>query len=299
MSKEKVSFSYQDVFPEKSSECNRQDDVFRYFENLLSEDDARSFEQHLMDCSSCDGLLAQLDETNRAAEATMIDASKADEIFGKTRKKLEDRLGVRSTVIHIPQPARSFHIPAYVNILLIGLVAALIYPSYKSLVLDNEVTELKKELSAEKSKGGIPQQEIEALKQNYEKQIQSLNEERSKLLQPDLSGSAVYAVRTERSASTQVINVPFGKQQTFNLVFSVPAGDFKSYLVEISDDGKQIWQNEITVTPQADSPSALISINLKADYIKDGVYRLKISGVDKKNDPMQLDELKLKVSHSE
>jgi hypothetical protein len=162
------------------------------------------------------------------------------------------------------------------------------------------VTELKKELSAEKSKGGIPQQEIEALKQNYEKQIQSLNEERSKLLQPDLSGSAVYAVRTERSASTQqVINVPFGKQQTFNLVFSVPAGDFKSYLVEISDDGKQIWQNEITVTPQADSPSALISINLKADYIKDGVYRLKISGVDKKNDPTRLDELKLKVSHSE
>jgi len=299
MSKEKVGFSYQDVFPEKSSECNRQDDVFRYFENLLSDNEALSFEQHIMNCSGCAGLLAELDETNRAAEATMIDASKADEIFGKTRKKLEDRLGVRSNVIHIPQPARSFHIPAYVNILLIGLVAALIYPSYKSLVLNSEVTELKKELSAEKSKGGTPQQEIEALKQNYERQIQSLNEERSKSLQPDLSGSAVYAVRTERSASAQVINVPFGKQQTFNLVFSVPAGDFKRYLVEISDDGKQIWQNEITVTPQADSPSALISINLKADYIKDGVYRLKISGIDNKNDPMQLDELKLKVSHSE
>ncbi len=299
MSKEKVSFSFQDVFPGKGSECDRQDDVFRYFENLFSNNEAQSIEQHLMDCSFCAGLLADLDETDRAAEATMIDANKADDIYGKTRKKLEDRLGVRSSVIHIPQPARSFHIPAYVNVLLIGLVAALIYPSYKSLVLDNEVTELKKELSAEKSKGGIPQQEIEALKQNYEKQIQSLNEERSKSLQPDLSGSAVYAVRTERSASTQVINVPFGKQQTFNLVFSVPAGDFKSYLVDISGDGKQIWQNEITVTPQADSPSVLISVNLKADYIKDGVYRLKISGIDKKNDPMQLDELKLKVSHSE
>ncbi len=298
MSKEKVSFSYQDVFPEKVSECNRQDDVFRYFENLLSNNEAQSFEQHLKDCSWCAGLLADLDETNRASEATMIDASKADQIFIQTKAKLEERLGVPSRRLQIPPPERKFYIPAYVNILLIGLVAALIYPSYQSFVLNNEVTELKKELSSEKSKSGIPQQEIESLKQGYEKQIQSLNEERSKLLQPDLSGSAVYAVRTERSASRQVINVPFGQQQTFNLVFSVPAADFKSYLVEISDDGKQIWQNEIIVTPQADSPSALISINLKADYIKDGVYRLKISGIDKKNDPIQLDEFKLKVSHS-
>jgi hypothetical protein len=298
MSKDKVSFTYQDIFPETGSECNRQNDVFRYFENLVSEDEAKTVENHLMECSCCTGRLADLTETHEAAEATMIDAGKADQIFSQTKAKLEDRLGVRSRTLHIPPPARSFHIPAYVNILLIGLVAALIYPSYKSFVLNNEVTELKKELSAEKSKSGIPQQEIESLKQNYEKQIESLNDERSKLLQPDLSGSAVYAVRTERSASSQVINVPFGKQQTFNLVFSVPAADFKSYLVEISDDGKQIWQNEITVIPQADSPSALISINLKADYIRDGVYRLKISGIDKKKDPIQLDEFKLKVSRS-
>lgn len=297
MSKEKVSFTYQDVFPETSSECNRQDDVFRYFENLLLEDEARSFEQHLKNCSYCAGILVELDETNRAAEATMIDASKADQIFGQTRAKLEDRLGVRSRALHIPPPARSFHIPAYLNLLLIGLVAALIYPSYKSLVLNNEVTELKKELSAEKSKSvGVPQQEMEALKQNYEKQIQSLNDERSRLIQPDLSGSAVYAVRTERSASIQTINAAFGTQQTFNVVFSVP-GDFKSYVVEISDGANQVWNKNITVTPQADSPSALISINLKSDYLKDGVYRLKISGIDSQNAPMQLEEYKLKVSH--
>lgn len=297
MSKEKVSFKFQDVFPGTGSECNRQDDVFRYFENLQSQGESRSFEQHLKDCTCCAGLLANLDETNCAAEATMIDASKADQIFSQTRAKLEDHLGVRSPLIHIPPPARSFHIPAYMNLLLIGLVAALIYPSYKSFVLNNEVTELKKELSAEKSKPvGIPKQEIESLKLNYEKQIQTLNEERSRLMQPDLSGSAVYAVRTERSASNQTINVPFGTQQTFNLVFSVP-GDFKSYLVEISDDVKQVWHKEITVTPQTDSPSALISINLKTDYLKDGAYRLRISGIDSKNNPMQLDEFKLRVSH--
>lgn len=303
MSKEKVSFSYQDVFPEKDLNCNRHDDVFRYFENLLSEDEARSFEQHFKDCSMCAGLLAELDETNRAAVATMIDAGKAEQIFAQTKTALEERLGVTSRskqqpMIHIP-PAKSFSIPAYVNILLIGLTAALIYPSYKSFVLNSEVTELKKELNAEKSKSGIPQQEIEALKQNYEKQIQNLNEERSKLLQPDLSGSAVYSVRMERSAATiQTINVPFGKQQqTFSLVFSVPSADFKSYLVEIYDDGSQIWQNEITVTSQPESPSALISINLKADYFKQGIYRLRISGLDNKNQPSQLDEFKLKVTH--
>src|SRR5262245_55384562 len=107
MSKEKVSFTYQDIFPETNSECNRHNDVFRYFENLLSEDEARSFEQHLKECSSCAGLLADLDETNRAAEATMIDAGKADQIFTQTRAKLEDRLGVRSRALHIPPPSRS------------------------------------------------------------------------------------------------------------------------------------------------------------------------------------------------
>lgn len=297
MSKEKVSFTYQDVFPETNSECNKLNDVFRYFENLLTEDEGRSVEQHLKDCSYCAGVLADLDETNRAAEATMIDAGKADQIYSQTRAKLEDRLGVPSRTLHIPPPSRSFHIPAYVNLLLIGLVAALIYPSYKSVVLNNEVTELKKELAAEKERPDFPPQNIEALKQNYEKQIQSLNDERSRMLQPDLSGSAVYAVRTERSASTQTINVPFGTQQTFNIVFSVP-GDFKSYVVEIFNDGNQVWQKEITVAAPADSPSALISINLKADYFKDGVYRLKISGVDKQKNPTQLDEFKLKVSHS-
>lgn len=297
MSKEKVSFTYQDIFPETNSECNRDNDVFRYFENLLPQDEARSFEKHLIDCSYCAGLVADLDETNRAAEATMIDAGKADQIFSQTRAKLEDRLGVRSRPLHIPPPSRSFHIPAYVNLLLIGLVAALIYPSYKSFVLNNEVSELKKELAAEKERPDVPPQNIEELKQNYEKQIQTLNDERSRMLQPDLSGSAVYAVRTERSASTQTINVPFGTQQTFNVVFSVP-GDFKSYVVEIFDDANQVWQKEITVAAQADSPSALISINLKADYFKDGTYRLKISGVDKQKNQTQLDEFKLKVSHS-
>jgi hypothetical protein len=296
MSKEKVSFTYQDIFPETNSECHRDNDVFRYFENLLPQDEARSFEKHLTDCSYCAGLLADLDETNRAAEATMIDAGKADQIFSQTRVKLEDRLGVRSRQLHIPPPSRSFHIPAYMNLLLIGLVAALIYPSYKSFVLNNEVRELKKELAAEKERPDVPPQNIEVLKQNYEKQIQSLNDERSKMLQPDLSGTAVYAVRTERSASTETINVPFGTRQTFNVVFSVP-GDFKSYVVEIFDDANRVWQNEITVAAQADSPSALISINLKSDYFKDGVYRLKISGVDNQKNQTRLDEFKLKVSH--
>jgi hypothetical protein len=297
MSKEKVSFTFQDVFPETNLECNRRNDAFRYFENLLPQDEARSFEKHLIDCSNCARLLADLDETSNAAEATMIDAGRADQIFSQTRTKLEDRLGLRSRSLHIPPPSRSFHIPAYLNLLLIGLVAALIYPSYKSLVLNNEVRELKKELAAEKERPDVPPQNIEELKQNYEKQIQSLNDERSRMLQPDLSGSAVFAVRTERSASTQTINVPFGTQQTFNVVFSVP-GDFKSYVVEIFDGANQVWQKEITVAAQLDSPSALISINLKADYFKDGVYRLKISGVDKQKTQTQLDEFKLKVSHS-
>jgi hypothetical protein len=288
MSKDKVSFTFQDVFP-KGSECTRQNDVFRYFQNLVSENEARSFEQHLTDCSCCAGLLADLDETNCAADATMIDAGKADQIFSQTKAKLEDRLGVPSRALHIPPPARSFHIPAYVNLLLIGLVAALIYPSYKSLVLNNEVTELKKQLAAEKESPDVPPQNIEELKQNYEQQIQKLSDERSRMLQPDLSGSAVYAVRTERSASSQTINVPFGTQQTFNIVFSVPA-DYKSYVVEIFNDGNQVWQKEITVAAPADSPSALISINLKADYFRDGLYRLKISGVDKQKNLMQLDE---------
>jgi len=302
MSKEqKVGFSFHDVFPDKELTCNRRDEVFQYFENLLSEKNAETFEQHLKDCSVCSQLLADLNETNRAAEATIIDAGRAEKIFEQTRGALEQRLktGVAASEkarIHIPPP-KSFSIPAYVNILLIGLVAALMYPSYKSFVLDNQVAELKKELDAEKSKNVIPPQDIQTLKENYEKQIQNLNEERSKLLQPDLSGSAVYSVRTERSGTTQTINVLFGEnQKTFSLVFSAPVGEFKNYLVEIYDDGKPIWQDEIALTTQPDSTSALISVNLKAEYLKQGIYRLRISGV-KKNRSVQLNEFKLKVSN--
>jgi hypothetical protein len=281
---QKTTFTFQDIFPDADFSCNREDEVFQYFQQLLSEKDAGIFEQHLKTCSRCASRLADLYEANEAGESTAIDARKADEIFRQTLSKLQDRLGVESTPQLSPaiyaQSQTRFRIPAYVNLILVGLVALLIYPSYKSFVLDDEVAKLQNELNKERSKPVQDSgQNIAELKQNYEKEIQRLNAEREKSLQPDLAGSAVYSVRTERGTNVETIPVSFTQNRTAHtLVFSVQNTDFKNYVVEILQDGKTLWQDQINLIDQGTAEGSLISITLKSDSLKEGNYKLKISG---------------------
>ncbi len=297
----KTTFSFHDIFPDADFSCNREEEVFQYFQQLLSNKDAEIFEQHLKTCSLCAGRLADLHEALEAGESTSIDARKADQIFQQNLAKLQDRLGGLSreshqTKIYSIPSSSGFRIPAYVNLILIGLVASLIYPSYKSFVLDKEVSNLKDELNQERSKK-IPSQEpnYEELKQNYEKQIQSLNEERERLVQPDLSASAVYSVRSERGGETQTIPVRFSDNSNkFTLVFSVQNADFKSYVVEILQNGNTLWRDEINLMDQATAEGSLISVILKSETLAEGNYKLKVSGKGTA-EPVTLNEYRLTV----
>jgi hypothetical protein len=281
---QKSTFTFTDIFPDADFTCNREDEVFQYFQQLLSEKNAEIFEQHLKTCSRCASRLADLHETAEAGESTAIDARKADDIFRQTLSKLEDRLGVESTPKLSPaiyaQSKSRFRIPAYVNLILVGLVALLIYPSYKSFVLDEEVAKLQNELNQERSRP-VPAagENIAELKQGYEKEIQRLNAEREKSLQPDLAGSSVYSVRSERGSSVETIPVNFSENRTAHtLVFSVQNTDYKNYIVEILQEGKTVWQDQINLVDQSTAEGSLISVTLKANSLKEGNYRLKISG---------------------
>jgi hypothetical protein len=294
---QKTTFSFQDVFSDADYSCNREEEVFQYFQRLLSDKDTEAFEQHLKNCPLCASRLADLYEANEAGESTSIDARKADEIFQKTLIRLQDRLGgtPENTKLYA-LPSTRFAIPAYVNLILIGLVAALIYPSYKSVVLDKEVSKLQDELTIERSKNVPPPAvNYEEMKKNYEQQIQSLSEEREKLSQPDLSGSAVYSIRSERGSEKETIPIQFNENsKAFTLVFSVQNGDFNTYVVEIMQNEQTVWQDEISLKDQTASQGSLISITLKSESIKEGNYKLRISG--KNNSvPAVLNEFKLQV----
>jgi hypothetical protein len=298
--KHKTNFSFQDVFPDADFSCNREDDVFQYFQQLFSEKDAEVFEQHLKVCPLCASRLADLHEAAAAGESTVIDARKADQIFQQNLVKLQRHLGGKAeepTKIYSVPSTTTFRIPAYVNVILIGLVGALIYPSYKSFVLDKEVSSLKEELKQERSKKTeSPESNIAEIKRDYEKQIQSLNEERDKLVQPDLSGSAVYSVRSERGGDTQTIPVRFSdKQKAFTLVFSVQNTDFKTYVVEILQNGNIFWQDEMSLLDQTTAEGSLISVILKSDSLPEGNYKLKISGKGTA-EPIKLNEYRLTVT---
>jgi hypothetical protein len=291
-------FSFKDVFPAKTETCKRESELLEYFEQVLPEENMEDFVQHLAGCAICAGHLSALEETKLEAEFTSIDAGKADLIFQKNRTRLKEHLErkygplpeKRSGIL----PFSGFRIPSYAGALMAGLILLLIYPAYKGFILDEQVIRLQNELKQERTNQSRGSEDVAALKQNYEKQLQNLTQERDKLLQPSVSISEIRSVRTERSDSVAAINVRFASpDENRNLVFSVPAG-YQAYLVEIFRDNNSVWKNEITVVPDQNSEFALISVNLPATYFQKGTYMLKIAGTNKAvSEP--LGEFKLKI----
>src|SRR5262249_42728869 len=126
--------------------------------------------------------------------------------------------------------------PIYLNVMLLLLIAAMIYPAYRSVLLSKE---------------------------------------RKMLQEPSLSGTVLYAARTERDANVPTIQVHFDqKNRTYNLTFALPPGDFQIFEVDILAGWKDVWHGEISL---AGSPP-MISVHLRADYFTTGAYVLRISG---------------------
>lgn len=297
-------FSFHELFREEGK--GHQEELFHYFQNLLGEEDRQKFEQHLITCSPCVSQLAALHETETATTSLVLDSSVAEKILEQNRKKFEslinDKFKEESSKDSKKASrgfSRIFSFPGYANAMVIALLLVLVYPAYQGFVLRDDVERLRYELNSEKSKAGVGPEEISRLKETYEKEIQSLKEDRSVPVVPSLSPAGVYAVREERAGQLETIDLSFNEgQKSYNLVFSVPAMNSRISRVEILEGGKSIWKDEVTPLVSADSTSGLISVNLPAEYFKGNLYRLVIYSVEK-GAARSLTEYKLKVSHRE
>jgi hypothetical protein len=300
--------SFDELFGNEGKSCERKDELLRYFETLLPDEDAEKFEKHLSVCSQCARELVELQETETAATKIVLDSANVEQIFDRNRATMQSSLDRKYGKTNKELPADSpaaldrffnlFSFPAYANALVILLLAILIYPSYKGFILDKETEKLRSELRIERARNSSQPAEIGQMKQEYEKQIQTLEKQRGNLLQPTLSSAGVYAVREERAAQTQTINLEFSqRQRSFNILFSVPVDGYKSYRIEILDDGQSVWKDELTPQAGANPTSALISVNLRAEYFQKNSYRLEISGIGKEG-PKLLAAYKLKVTQT-
>lgn len=297
-------FSFHELFREEGKSCPHQDELFQYFQNLIGEEEQQKFERHLTSCSLCASQLAELQETATATTSLVLDSSVAEKILEQNRKKFENFLDEKfEEEVSKDSTRRSgrffkvFSFPGYANALVIALLLVLLYPAYQGFVLKDDVERLRNELGSEKSKARVSPEDLSLMKETYEKQIQTLKEERSVPIEPTLSPAGVYAVREERDGHLETISLNFNdRQKNYNLVFSVPAMGSRSSRVEILQDGKSIWKDEVTPLASADSTSGLISVNLPAEYLKGNSYRLMISAIEK-DGVKPLAEYKLKVTH--
>lgn len=295
-------FSFHELFREEGK--GHQDELFQYFQNLLEEEDRQKFERHLTSCSHCVSQLAALQETATATTSLVVDSTAAEKILEENRKKFESLVddkfedeGSKTSRKASGGFSKIFSFPGYANALMIALLFVLLYPAYQGFVLKDDVERLRNELDSEKSKGGVSPEDLSLMKETYEKQIQTLKEERSVPIEPTLSPAGVYAVREERAGQLETIALNFNdRQKNYNLVFSVPAMNSRTSRVEILEDGKSIWKDEVTPLASADSTSGLISVNLPAEYLTGNAYRLVIYSIEKDN-ARPLAEYKLQVSH--
>jgi hypothetical protein len=204
-----------------------------------------------------------LEEAKLVQENIVLDAEKAAKIFSQNREKLEALLDQRygSHPVSPKMFFERFRFPAYVNAMMLLLIGLLIYPSYRSFVLDHQVARLQGELSLEKDR-------------NKQKTVAPVQVEEPRMNEPAVSPSLVYPVRTERSTEEKTIRLKFSEaQKSFTLVFSVPVEEFKGYFFEISQNHQTVWQSAMPIQ------SGLISLNLHSGYLSRGEYTLTIYGV--------------------
>ena len=265
--KRKESFTFAEVFPDKN-ECDREAELFRYFEGRLSADEEKPFEKHLATCGTCAGKLAALQQEDRAVQDLVLDSEQAGGIFEKNRARLRGALDAKYAPV---QSARlpflaAFRMPAGAGAFMILLLAVLIYPAYRSFVLDREIERLRGDLESERSKNTAAGSNARA------GEIQRLKEANRELTEPSLSSSAVYSARSERAGEHPTITVNFQGGRGFDLVFALPpaSGDC---MVEVVQGTTPVWRREISVS----QANPLISIHLQPGYFHPGEYNLRIS----------------------
>ena len=274
-------FTFDEVFGDTT--CDRQDELFKYFEQRLPADAEKTFQKHITGCYSCARRLAELQQEQQAAQGISLDPEQSQRIFKVNRIRLQAVLDVKFPG-KLPAGVgfwQSFRLPAYANAMLLIVLAVLIYPAYRSFNLDRDLNLARTQLTEEQSENVRNAGEI-----------QRLNDEKLALAKPSLSGSAIYAARRERDTEQQKIDVHFNSQQrSFNLVFALPPEAMQSCVVEIVNGSNVLWHEETAV----DGANPMVSIHLESTFFEPGEYLLRVSAKNG-NAVNTLTEYKLKIS---
>jgi hypothetical protein len=176
---------------------------------------------------------------------------------------LNKKYGTGSSVVPV---AWKFRLPVYANAMLVLLVVLLIYPSYRSFVLEREVTRLRHELA------NLPRQTAPQTPQRKPPEPAV-----SQPSEPVISPSLVFSVRAARTAEQKTIRLNFDENQTLALLFTLP-DNFDRYVLEIDIQNRNIWRKEIQAVPG--EASQLISVTLHSGYFQKDEHQLEISGLN-------------------
>lgn len=152
----------------------------------------------------------------------------------------------------------------YLNAFLLVVIAVLIYPAYRSTVLDGQLEQLQNNAKPLKDRT-TPRIEGPAIPGRPE-------------AAPMLSHAKIYQLHLRRgSGDENEIELAFDEvSQSYTLIFAVPPNDFDSFEVGIVRNGRVVWRSNVRATRK--NGSQLISVQLKAPYFQDGQYSLQILG---------------------
>ena len=257
-------FSYSDVF-QNSPGCDQTDQLYRYFLRTLPDEQRTTFENHLSSCEPCMQLLMQLSESENLAEKTVMDASKSDRAFEQVRVKIQERLKTKYCGVSEARPNRTYRGLIFLNATLLVAIAILIYPAYRSTVLDQQLQQLQSELHSKQlpDQTTTPQPEPTAASQPEKA--------------PTLSQAKIYRLHLRRENTEQnKIDIVFDQSnESYTLIFAVPP-DYDSYALDIVQRDRVVWHSNLRAT--ANHPSRLISVQLNAAYFEAGEYSIQILG---------------------
>jgi hypothetical protein len=257
-------FLYTDVFQDASG-CDQSDQLYRYFLRTLSKEQRTEFERHLSSCESCMSRLIQLSESERVAEQTIMDAGKSDHAYDLVRSKIQEALRRKYGGVSVPPPNRTFRKMIYLNAALLFAIALLIYPAYRSTVLDRQLKQLQHEFNVKQQRDRTTPPEEEPVIPNQPE------------VSPMLSHAKIYQLHLRRGGEENKIELLFDKvNQSFTLIFAVPPNNFDSYGSRIVRNERVVWESKVPAT--ANKNPQLISVQLSAADLQDGEYTLQILG---------------------
>ncbi|MCI0616303.1 hypothetical protein L0244_25255, partial [bacterium] len=274
-------FTFSDLFGEDPKSCPHEEEMFLYFQNLLTDKRKENFELHLRDCSICSLGLVSLREAEATVQHIDLESLQIEDALKDVRLRYQEYLGRKKSVEEIQPASKKAGFWGFISLprFAYGLSTLMFLTSgyfiYRSVQLDNQITGAEKQLTQERLDRQSDLKKWQQQSENYQREIDALTQNQKSESDPALSHTIVHSVNLERSQGTETIVVDFKKDtDLFNILFSFPGLNDSSYIAEISKQGSILWSREISPTLNPELKSAFVSLVLYRNNLKPGDYRL-------------------------